>query len=111
MRMIVTQITIVPLPGKQKAVLEILRNVEIALKGRAGCDECGVYEQSGGEGAVLYLDRWRSEAELARHIQSGLFLRVLMAMELAARPPEVGFHEISGTKGLPWIEILRVQDV
>ena len=107
--MIVTHITIVPLPGKREAILEILRHVESTLKGRAGCEECAVSQQSGGEGAILYMDRWLSSQELGRHIQSSLFLRVLLAMELAARAPQVEFLEIAGTEGLPWVEALRAR--
>ncbi len=107
--MIITRINIVPLAGKREAVLEILRSIEALVRGRAGCVDCAVYEQSGGERAILYLDQWQSGEDLRRHIQSHLYIRVLLAMELAARAPEVSFHEISDTKGLPWIEALRAQ--
>ena len=102
-----TKIKIVPSAGKREAVLEILRTIERVVRGRAGCEDCAIYEQSGGEKAILYLDQWLTPEDLSRHIQSDLYLRVLLAMELAARAPEISFHEISGTRGLPWIETLR----
>jgi quinol monooxygenase YgiN len=105
--MIISIISIVPLPGKREIVLEILRSIDSVIRGRAGCEECAIFEQSGGERAILYFDRWRSPEDLGRHIQSHLYLRMLLAMEMAARAPVVTFHDIAGTQGLPWIEYLR----
>jgi len=105
--MILTQISIVPLPGKREAVLDILQNVEVLVRGRAGCEACAVYEEAGGDGRILYLDQWRSFGELDRHIQSPLFLRVLLAMELASQLPEVHFFEIAKTMDMSWVANLR----
>lgn len=105
--MIMTILKIVPLAEKRKVVLEILRSVEGALRGRAACMDCGVFEQSGDASVILYLDRWSSAEELGLHLRSDLFSHVLVAMELASGPPEISFHTVSKTVGLPWIEILR----
>jgi quinol monooxygenase YgiN len=102
-----TLLKIVPLAEQRKVVLEILHFVESALRGRAACLDCGVFEQSGGDGVILYLDRWLSAEELSLHLKSDLFFRVLEAMELASGPPEISFYTVSKTAGLPWIETLR----
>jgi quinol monooxygenase YgiN len=104
---IMTILKIVPLAEKRKVVLEILRSVESALRGRAACLDCGVFEQSGDDSVILYLDRWLSAEELSRHLRSDLFSHVLVAMELASGPPVISFHTVSKTVGLHWIEILR----
>jgi quinol monooxygenase YgiN len=102
-----TILKIVPFAEKRKVVREILRSVEGALRGRAACLDCGVFEQSGDDGVILYFDRWLSAEELSLHLKSDLFPRVLVAMELASGPPEISFYTVSKTAGLPWIEILR----
>lgn len=68
-----------------------------------------VCEQTCGETAVLNFDQWRSLENLARYIQSDLYRRVLLAMELTVRPSEVSFLEASETQGWKWIESLRGQ--
>ena len=105
--MIIAKIVISPFPGKRGAVVELLRHIQGVARGRPGCLESGVYEQCGGDRDILYLEQWQSSEELSRHIQSDLYLRLLLALELAERAPEVSFHEISDSKGLPWIETWR----
>ena len=96
--------------GKREVLLEILHSVENALRGRVACIDCCVFEQPVGERAVLYLDQWSSLEDLVLHIRSELYLRMLVAMELAERPPEVNFHEIATTKELSWVRALRVEE-
>jgi quinol monooxygenase YgiN len=102
-----TLLKIVPLAEKRKVALEILRFVEGTLRGRAACLDCGVFEQSGGDEVILYVDQWLSAEELSLHLKSDLFFHVLEAMELASGPPEISFHAVSKTAGLPWLETLR----
>jgi len=90
--------------GKREAVLEVLHSVAGLVLGQPGCLDAAVFEQSGAEKAILYLDQWISLEDLIRHVHSEPFLRVLLAMELGARAPEISIHEVWSTKGLPWIE-------
>jgi len=89
--------------------LEILRYVQGVARGRTGCVDSGVYEQCYEERAILYLEQWQSREELSRHIQSELYLRVLLVMELASRQPEISYYDVSEVKGMAWIEDLRTQ--
>ncbi|MBP7864554.1 MAG: antibiotic biosynthesis monooxygenase [Acidobacteria bacterium] len=106
-----TILKIVPLSGKRDAVLGVLRSIESLLSGRAGCMDCAVFEQSGNEKAILYLDQWRTPEDLRLHIQSNLFHRLLLAMELGSRAPELSFYEVSDTRGLSWIQELRMKKI
>ena len=47
--------------------------------------------------------------DMYRHIQSHLCLKVLNAIELADRPPIVGFHKDSETTGIELIEAIRLE--
>jgi len=46
-----------------------------------------------------------------QHIRSNLYSRVLNAIELASKPPEVWFHEDSETTGIELIEAMRVRSI
>ena len=68
---------------------------------------CRLYEEDGSEETVLYVEQWESEEDLQRHIRSDLYRRILEAMELSCRSPEVAFHSVSATAGMELIEALR----
>ncbi len=106
--MILSFLKINPLPGKQQVVLDILRSVIGRTRVKSGCIDCAVYTNQGEGQTVLYLEQWQSRETLDRHIQSELYFRVLSAMELAGEPPEIYFHEVSDTRGLEYVEALRM---
>jgi quinol monooxygenase YgiN len=66
-----------------------------------------IYENCEDEPAILYLEQWRSQKELHRHIQSHLYLQILTAVDLACEPPEICFHEVTNSEGMELIEKLR----
>jgi quinol monooxygenase YgiN len=107
--MVLTLLKIVPMAGKRDVLLEILHSIEDSLRGRTACIDCGVFEQPEEERAILYFDQWLSLEDLSVHVRSELYLRMLVAMELAERPPEVNFHEIAVTKELTWVKAQRVK--
>ena len=55
----------------------------------------------------MYMERWDSEPELHRHIQSELYGRILAAAELSRTPPEFNFHFLKTSRGMDLIEALR----
>ena len=100
-------VRIVPIPEKRDKILEMLVSVQRHAKLIHGCAGCTVCEERGNGNAVLYLESWGSREALQRHVRSGLYIRVLHAMDLASEPPEISFYEISGQKGLELIRELR----
>lgn len=105
--MLIVLLKIIPRPGKRKEALEILRSLRGRLEARQDCLACEVYEAYDSEGEILYLEEWRSAEALNRHIQSPLYMRIFTAMELAAKTPEICFHEVAGSKEMELIEALR----
>ena len=108
--MFLSLVRIVPIPEKRDRILEMLVSVARQARLIHGCTGCTVCEESGNGKAILYLERWASREALQRHVRSGLYIRVLHAMDLAAEPPEVSFFEISGEKGWNLIQELREQE-
>jgi quinol monooxygenase YgiN len=105
--MIFSFVKIIPLPGKQQEVVDILRSVIGPTRLKSGFIDCAVYTNQREAQAILYLEQWQSWEPLDRHIRSELYFRVLSAMELANEPPEIYFHEVSNTRGLEYVEALR----
>jgi quinol monooxygenase YgiN len=104
---IITLLRLIPRSEKRQEMMDMFLAIENQTRLKIGCVSCAIYEQCSDEHAILYLDQWESKAQLDRHIQSGLYLWVLTAMELASEPPEISFHQVSDTKGLEFIESLR----
>ena len=105
--MIIASLELVPRADQREAMLEILRFVEERVRAKADCMGCGVFEAADGTSRVLYEEQWQSAKQLHAHIQSGLYLRILNAMELASEQPKMSFHEVTHTNSLKLVEELR----
>jgi len=101
-------VKIVPVPEKRQQVLDILLSMKGPTQAEGGCLNCYILEEYGEDHAIVYVEQWRSLAEMHRHMLSSLYARILQAMELSRREPEVCFYEIESTCGLELIEQVRM---
>ncbi|HJV65784.1 MAG TPA: antibiotic biosynthesis monooxygenase family protein [Geomonas sp.] len=100
-------VKIAPRRGRLKEILDILESVRGPTLAASGCLECSIWQEQGEERAIVYLERWQLRADMIEHVRSPLYGRVLTAMELSERPPEICFYEICGTEGMELIEGVR----
>lgn len=100
-------ITIVPSPKHRAQVLEILRSVQDLTRPTAGCRGCYLSEEDALHQPIHYLEQWDSEQALHAHLSSELYRRVLEALELSKRAPEVRFFYTAKEQGLELIEAVR----
>jgi quinol monooxygenase YgiN len=107
--MIIAVLELVPETKKRQAMLEVLRFVAERVKAKPECVDCGVFDAADGSQRVVYEEQWRSAKDLHAHIQSGLYLKILHAMELASEQPRISFHEVTQTKSMELITQLRSQ--
>ena len=107
MSMMLAMVKIGPSPGKRQEILDILLSVKGPTLAAPGCRACSIYEEHGEEQIIAYVELWQSPAEMYRHIRSALYSRILEAMELSTRTPEINFHMILRTEGMELIENLR----
>lgn len=103
----ISLLQLIPSARKRDAVIDILKSVEALTRLKAGCVYCGIYEGCSAERSILYLEEWESKEQLYAHIQSDMYFRVLAAMDLAARAPDLRFHEVSEPVGMELIRSLR----
>ncbi len=96
-------------PGiKRRAqVIELLRSVRDWTRACPGCLGCWFLEEDILHNHIRYAEQWESEEALFEHIRSDLYRRLLEAMELSKKPPEVSFYYCSQTKGLELVEAAR----
>jgi len=108
--MIIASIRIDPMPGKRLSVLEILMSVKTMTRLKHGCIYCNIYEEHDDGQKILYIEKWQARDDMYQHIRSNLYLRVLNAIELASKLPEICFHEDSETAGIELIEAIRLEN-
>ena len=73
-----------------------------------GCLSFRVYRDLEDGSALLVVQEWESEGDLARHVRGRDFHKVLAAMELASEPPEVEINNVACTRGMEFIEQLSL---
>ncbi|HEY4744798.1 MAG TPA: antibiotic biosynthesis monooxygenase [Desulfuromonadaceae bacterium] len=105
--MFLAMVKISPSRGKQQEVLDILLSVKGPMLAASGSIECSIYEERDEEYAIIFMEKWHMRSEMIDHIGSALYARVLKALELSDRPPEICFYEIAGTQGIELIENVR----
>jgi hypothetical protein len=68
----------------------------------------GVFQEVGAPATALYIEMRRGAAQLEAHIRSGEYHRLLAIMETAAERPALRFNFVLETRGLAWVEQLRL---
>jgi len=105
--MIIGTVRILPPPARHADVLEVLRSVQGPVRAQPGCVACDIYEEQGPEPAVVFVERWGTDAALAAHLRSDMYRRILGAIELSSDKPEIRFEHVSSSEGMELIERLR----
>ena len=96
--------------AKQRAqVLDLLRSVQDLTRPVPGCLGCWLSEEEYAHTHIRYAEQWESEETLHTHLRSDLYRRVLNAMELSKRPPDVGFYHTLQKQGFELIEAVRAE--
>ena len=73
-----------------------------------GCVGGGVFQQLGRPAEILYLEIWNEVDALEAHIRSPEFEQLLVILETSPAPPSLTFRFVAETRGLEWIEELRL---
>jgi len=103
-------IRIYPEVEHEHAVIDVLDSLRGPITANANCLVCAISVETDGTGAICYQEKWRTREALQQHLRSGLFDRVLAAMEFSRQPPDVAFYEVTETGGLNLVEEARLMD-
>lgn len=105
--MIIERLGIVSSPDQREELRRALSALIGPMSVEPGCVGCSLYTEVGRPNKFCFETRWRSEAELAKHIRSEQYRNLLILIELAKEPPLVEFHDVSKTHGLELVSAIR----
>ncbi len=106
----ISTIKMTPPPREKQKVLGAFQALLPRIGGGSGCLECSFFAEPDPGESILIVERWRSEEDLKRHIQSDAYLKILGLVELSREPPEIHFYRVVESSGLELVEKLRVQE-
>ena len=107
--MVFSCVKLFPSGRQRRQLIELLRSVQDLTSQCPGCAGSWFSEEDVLHDYIHYSEQWESEEALRQHIRSDLYRRLLAAMELSQRPPDVKFYYCSQTKGLDLIQTVRQQ--
>ena len=105
--MVIFILKVTPSSCQREEILQVLRCVEGPISIKAGCLFSEIYEKVSDEPAILYMEFWNSFDMICHHIRSELFTKILIAMEMSSKQPEIHFYDLSKEWGLDLVEELR----
>lgn len=73
-----------------------------------GCIGGGVFVEAGTPENALLIEMWQAAAQLETHVRSWRYHRLLAIMETAAERPTLRFSFVDETRGLEWVEQVRL---
>jgi quinol monooxygenase YgiN len=92
---------------RRNEVLDLLRSVIEPTQVEPGCLSCRLYQDLENEEGLLFEEEWKTQADLDRHIRSDRYLKILAAIDMSSKPPEIRFNTIARTKGIEAIRAAR----
>jgi len=107
--MFLALVRLYPCPDKQGATQQFLAGILGPTRVQPGCLSCTLATESDPD-ALLYTEIWESKGDLLGRLRSDGYAKILAAMELSTRKPDVCIYEIVNLRGLEWIEQLRMAD-
>lgn len=79
-----------PAPGKEEEVEKICRNAVRAVHAEPGCERFALHRVKDGDGGLLFIEKWASEASFQEHTKALAYAELGAALEgLLAGAPEV----------------------
>jgi quinol monooxygenase YgiN len=90
-----------------KDAMEILCSVTQRSRFERGCIRSNVYRDVEVDNAVMLEQVWENEADLANHLRSDEYRKVLLVAEMALTTPEIRFDVVARTTGVETIQKAR----
>jgi quinol monooxygenase YgiN len=88
-------------PEGPAGLLEALRSTAPFVE--RGRRSARVFREADDSGSLLLMEEWDTPEDLARHIRTPSFRRLLAVLELSGTPPEIVYVRGSSVRGMDWI--------
>ena len=82
----------------------MLRSLIGPTRVETGCLSCHLYQDVNDERAVIWMEQWRSQDDLNRHVRTQKYKTILAALDMSDAQPEISFDTVVETKGMQLIE-------
>ena len=92
---------------KLNEAIEILSSIAQRTRFEPGCVSCYVYQDVDSANSLMIEEIWKDERDLARHLRSDEYQKILLVAEMASAPPEIRFYNILRTTGVETVEEAR----
>ena len=99
---------LIPL-DKQSEAIDILGSVSAQVQFDPSCISSRIYRGVDEVRAIMVEELWSNVEDIMRHLNSDVYRRVLLVIEMAEESPEIRFDIIAGTSGVETIEMARNQ--
>jgi quinol monooxygenase YgiN len=90
-----------------KALASLIGPIQV----EPGCVSCHLMQSLPAQDELQIEARWESQEYLIRHLQSDIYKRLLLLMELSAAPPVLEFLTVVELRGLELVESARTRSV
>ena len=90
-----------------KALASLIGPIQV----EPGCVSCHLMQSLPTQDGLQIEARWESHEYLIRHLQSDIYKKLLLLMELSAAPPVLEFLTVVELRGLELVESARTPSV
>jgi len=98
---------LVPL-GQTRAITSALHSLAAETRSRPGCLACSVSTDITNRSMVRYTEEWLTEEDLRERVRADSFRHLVSLMEDAAQPPRIEFALAHETRGLDFVQEVRL---
>jgi quinol monooxygenase YgiN len=88
-------------------VIRVLRSQIEPTRVETGCISCSLYKDLYNPSIIVWMEEWKTQADLERHLNSPQYKKVLAVFDMSSTPPDLCFNTVVKTKGLQLIAEAR----
>ena len=107
--MIIEFIGLSSLPAQERRFADALESLVGPIQVQPGCLGCEVMKSWRTTTGLSMIARWETQRDLIQHLQSEIYKRLLLLMELSSLPPVLEFFNVVEIGGLDLVEAARMQ--
>jgi quinol monooxygenase YgiN len=97
-------------PRRAAEMIRTLRSLMLPLQAASGFVSSRLYVEAGCPETLCYVEEWQTPEDLDQQIRSTHYTRLLALMEVSAGPPDLRLNWVTDSKGLEYLETVRLHD-
>jgi quinol monooxygenase YgiN len=106
--MILVTLSVSSPSGRREEMVEVFWTLLGPIQVEPGCLSCRLFAEICNDDGLLYVEEWETAEQLERHMRSARYERLLAVMEASACPPVLRYHTVSDSKGMEYLQAVRL---